>query len=70
MGTSFVMMIALGIASQMAKARGLGHNQMKPMSVENCQRFGINVTSNFTMDLQSPRRYISLIKYYLYSFFL
>ena len=42
-------MLWLGIATQMAKARGLGHNQMKPLSVENCERlFGIDM-ANITL---------------------
>ena len=41
--SSFVLMLWLGIATQMAKARGLGHSQMKALSVENCDTlFGIN----------------------------
>ena len=40
---SFILMIWLGIASQMAKSQGFVHNQMKSLSTENCT-FIMNLT--------------------------
>ena len=40
---SFILMIWLGIASQMAKSQGFVHNQMKSLSIENCT-FNMNLT--------------------------
>lgn len=52
-------MIWLGIGSQMAKSRGMRHNQFKPLSVENCAF--MNLTANAT----SPSGFLT--EEYIYS---
>ncbi len=47
MAVSFVLMIWLGMASQMAKSQGFVHNQMKSVSIENCP-IHLNVTAAIT----------------------
>lgn len=54
MAISFTLMMWLGIASQMAKANGYIHNQMKPLSVENCPYF-FNVTSEIIPSDDTPK---------------
>ena len=36
MACSFILMMALGLASQVAKSQGFVHNQIKPFNVLNC----------------------------------
>ncbi len=43
---SFGTMMWLGVGSQIAKSRGLSHNQMKSLSIDNCPA-AFNLTSNF-----------------------
>lgn len=44
MATSFILMMALGLASQVAKSQGFVHNQMKSFSVENCPIRNVTTT--------------------------
>ena len=47
---SFPLMMWLGMASQMVKAQGYVHNQMKYLSIENCPASVLNVTSHLNAD--------------------
>ena len=55
MASSFILMMWLGIASQLAKSNGFIHNQMKSFSTESCPvlSFG-NLTSNVTTTTIAP----------------
>jgi len=44
MASSFILMMALGLASQIAKSQGFVHNQMKSFSVENCPIRNVTTT--------------------------
>ena len=44
MASSYILMMALGLASQIAKSQGFVHNQMKSFSVENCPIRNVTTT--------------------------
>lgn len=45
MVVSFGAMMTLGVGSQIAKSRGLGHNQLKPLSTEGCPYLNSTLSS-------------------------
>ena len=57
---SFVLMMWLGVSTQIAKSRGLvTHNQMKPTSIANCPQntFNTSVTS-LLLTNAAPEEYV------------
>lgn len=65
---SFILMIWLGIASQMAKSQGFVHNQMKSLSIENCT-FNMNLTMTVS-DSGSDTEQYWLFIFFMYHHFM
>ena len=59
---SFVFMMWLGVSAQIAKSRGLiTHNQIKPISIDNCPRNIVNSSAFFVNPLLTnalPAEYV------------
>ena len=60
MMTSFGAMMWLGVSSQIAKSRGLGHNQLKSLSTENCP--AVNFTSNAASGMFAEKLFFFFIE--------
>ena len=65
---SFVLMMWLGVSTQIAKSRGLiTHNQMKPTSIANCPQNTFNTSvSSPLLTNAAPEEYIDSLAFCIF----
>ena len=62
-------MMWLGVGSQIAKSRGLSHNQMKTLSTDSCPLINSTVSAAISKGLlQSGYPYFFLLRYLIVDF--